>query len=153
LHIELPRYSEARVESAELTDVNPAEYRADLVVLLVEGKPVLGIVLEVQLQEDARKRFTWPVYTASLRARLECPACVLVVTATETVARWCRKPIELGPGNTFVPIVCGPNAVPVVDDVAAAERDPELAVLSCIAHGSDAGAEVLGRAMSDAAQD
>jgi hypothetical protein len=29
-HVTLPSYSEARVESAELSDVNPAEYRADL---------------------------------------------------------------------------------------------------------------------------
>jgi hypothetical protein len=62
------------------------------------------------------------------------------------MARWCRKPIDLGPGNTFVPLVIGPASVPVIDDVAAAERDPELAVLSCIAHGSEARAEVLGRA-------
>ncbi len=38
-----------RLESAELTDVKPAEYRADLVVLLCDGEPVLGIVVEVQL--------------------------------------------------------------------------------------------------------
>ena len=146
MHVELPAYSEARVESAELTDVNPAEYRADLVVLLVDGKPVLGIVVEVQLQEDPRKRFTWPVYVAGLRARLKCPACVLVVTPTEAMARWCKSPIDLGPGNAFVPLVIGPASVPVIDDAAAAERDPELAVLSCIAHGSEAHAELLGRA-------
>ncbi len=40
----------------------------------------------------------------------------------------------------------GPASVPFVDDVAAAERDPELAVLSCIAHGNEAHAEILGRA-------
>jgi hypothetical protein len=146
LHVAVPAYSEARVESAELTDVHPAEYRADLVVLLVDGKPVLGIVVEVQLQEDPRKRFTWPVYVSGLRARLGCPACVLVVTATEAVARWCRTPIEMGPGNAFVALVIGPASVPVIDDVAVAERAPELAVLSCIAHGSEAHAEVLGRA-------
>lgn len=49
LHLTLPAYSEVRLESADLTDVNPAEYRADLFVLLVDGKPVLGIVVEVQL--------------------------------------------------------------------------------------------------------
>jgi hypothetical protein len=146
LHVELPAYSEARVESAELTDVNPAEYRADLVVLLVDGKPVLGIVIEVQLGEDPRKRFTWPVYVAGLRARLKCPACVLVVTPTEAMARWCRKPIDMGPGNTFLPLVIGPSSVPVVDDAAVAERDPELAILSVMAHGHEARAEVLGRA-------
>jgi hypothetical protein len=47
LHIALPAYSEVRIESAELTDVSPAEYRADMVVLLVDGKAVLGIVVEV----------------------------------------------------------------------------------------------------------
>ena len=72
LGIELPAYSEVRLESAELTEAVPAEYRADLVVLLVDGKPVLGIVVEVQLKPDARKRFSWPVYVAGLRARLEC---------------------------------------------------------------------------------
>jgi hypothetical protein len=115
-------------------------------VLLVDGKPVLGIVVEVQLSPDPKKRFSWPVYVAGLRARLKCPACVLVVTATETMARWCREPIELGPGNVFSPLVLGPASVPVIDDVAAAERDPELAVLSVIAHGNEAHAEVLGRA-------
>jgi len=146
LHVQLPAYSEVRLESADLTDIEPAAYRADLVILLVEGKPVLGIVVEVQLSAKREKRFSWPVYVAGLRARLRCPACVLVVTPTESVARWCREPIALGPGNVFVPLVIGPAAVPVVDDVAAAERDPELAVLSCIAHGDEAHAERLGRA-------
>jgi hypothetical protein len=36
LRIELPAYSEARVESADLTDLEPAERHADLVVLLVD---------------------------------------------------------------------------------------------------------------------
>jgi len=146
LHVALPVYSEVRLDSAELTDINPAEYRADLVVLLVDGKAVLAIVVEVQLSPDPRKRFTWPVYVAGLRARLKCPACVLVVTPTEDVARWCRQPIDVGPGSSLSPLVIGPASVPVIDDVAAAERDPELAVLSVIAHGDTAHAEVLGRA-------
>ena len=142
----LPEYSEVRLESAELTDVQPAEYRADMVVLLVDGKPVLGIVVEVQLHEDPRKRFTWPLYAAGLRARRECPTCVLVVTPSEAIARWCRKPIDVGPGNSFVPLVIGPASVPVVDDAAMAEGAPELAVLSVLAHGREARADVLGRA-------
>jgi hypothetical protein len=68
LHVELPEYTEARVDSADLTDIQPAEYRADLVVLLLNGVPVLGIVVEVQLQSDDRKQFVWPVYVANLRA-------------------------------------------------------------------------------------
>ncbi|MBI4514722.1 MAG: hypothetical protein HY699_02770, partial [Deltaproteobacteria bacterium] len=67
LHVAPPVYSEARIEPAELTDVQPAEYRADLVVLLYEGTPVLGIVVEVQLRPDADKCYSWPVYAAGLR--------------------------------------------------------------------------------------
>ena len=33
LHQELPSYTEARIDSADLSEVQPAEYRADLVVL------------------------------------------------------------------------------------------------------------------------
>jgi hypothetical protein len=139
LGVTLPAYSDARVDSADLTDLQPAEYRADLVVLLVTGKPVLGIVVEVQLElkKEDRKLYTWPVYVANLRARLECPVCVLVVTGSESVAERARGPIELGPGSTVTPFVVGPKAVPVVRDAAAALRDPELAVLSAMAHGKD----------------
>ena len=139
LGVELPAYAEARVESADLTEVVPAEYRADLVVLLVDDKPVLGIVVEVQLElkEDDRKFFTWPSYLANLRARLECETCVLVVTPSEAVATRARKPIRLGPGSTVNLFVVGPNAVPVIVDVAAAKRGPELAVLSAMAHGAE----------------
>jgi len=146
LHIELPMYSQARVESADLTDIKPAERRADLVVLLVDGKAVLGIVVEVQLSFDPDKQLSWPAYVVGVRARFKCPACVLVVTVSETVARSCREPIELGPGNVFVPLVIGPAAVPVIDDVTSAERDPELAVLSALAHGHEPQAERIGRA-------
>lgn len=139
LGIELPAYAEARVESADLTEVLPTEYRADLVVLLVNGKPVFGIVVEVQLElrEDDRKFFTWPSYVANLRAYLECEACVLVVTPSEAVATRASRPIRLGPGSTVSPFVVGPKAVPIVRDPEAAKRDPELAVLSAMAHGGD----------------
>ena len=146
LHRALPAYSEVRLESTDLTDLAPAEYRADLVVLLVDGTPVLGIVVEVQLRRDDRKRFTWPVYVAGLRARLECPACVLVVTSSDAVADWCRMPIDLGPGGALSPLVVGPASVPVFDDANVAERDPELAVLSVLAHGHEPHAEAIGRA-------
>jgi hypothetical protein len=135
LGVELPAYTEVRVESADLTDVVPAEYRADLVVLLVDGKPVFAIAVEVQLARDERKRFTWPVYVTGLRARFECDATVLVVTPTMDVARWAAAPIELGPGGTLRPLVLGPDAVPVIVDESRAQADPELAILSVMAHG------------------
>lgn len=73
LGVPLPAYSEVRIESAELTQVVPTEYRADLVVLLLEGRPLFAIVIEVQLSRDEGKWMSWPVYLASLRARVGCP--------------------------------------------------------------------------------
>lgn len=138
LHVELPYYTESRIDSADLTEVQPTEYRADLVVLLLAGTPVLGIVVEAQLSPDERKCFVWPVYVTSLRARLECPVCLLVLTAQDTVARWASRPVELGGGNRFTPLVLGPSGVPEITDEAQAQSDPELAVLSAMAHGKDA---------------
>jgi ABC-type bacteriocin/lantibiotic exporter with double-glycine peptidase domain len=46
LHMELPEYSDIRIDSADLNDIQPAEYRADLVVLLTSSRPVLGIIVE-----------------------------------------------------------------------------------------------------------
>src|SRR5690606_19016826 len=108
---------------------------ADLVALLIDGNPVLGIIVEVQLQPDRRKRFSWPVYVTGLRARLECPCCLLVVTASENTATWAQEPIPLGPGAQLVPLVVAPNGIPIVTDPERAMQDPELAVLSVMAHG------------------
>jgi len=137
LHVELPAYREVRADSAELTEVVPTPYHADVVILLIDDKPVFGIIVEAQLGKDKRKPFTWPQYATSLRAKLECPVCVLVLTTSEALAEWARTPIHLGPCGTFSPLVIGPAAVPIVRDVEQAKRDPELAVLSAMAHGKE----------------
>lgn len=59
---------------------------------------------------------------------------LLVVTPSEATARWAARPIEVGCG-TLTPMVVGPTRVPVVTDVERAKRDPELALLSVMAHG------------------
>jgi hypothetical protein len=136
LKVSLPSFSEARVHSASFTDLNPAEYRADLVVLLLQDRPVLGIVVEAQLHVDPRKRYTWPFYSVGLRVRLSCPTCVLVVAPRADVAAWAAEPFDMGPGCRFAPQVLGPGMVPVVSDATRAAEQPELAVLSAMAHGS-----------------
>jgi hypothetical protein len=135
LHVPLPKYSEVRIESAELSNAVPTEYRADLVVLLIDGKPVLGIIVEVQLKPEERKRWVWPVYVSGLRARLECECCLLVVTPSSKTAAWASAPIVTGPGGQLVPLVLGPKGVPAVTDEQQARRFPELAILSIMAHG------------------
>jgi hypothetical protein len=135
LGLTLPDYASVRTASADFTNIIPAEYRSDLVVLLVDDKPVFAIVLEVQLGVDDDKRFSWPVYATTLRARFRCPSTVLVVTPKPSVVPWASRPIPLGPGSSFTPFVLGPSAVPTITDPAVAVADPELAVLSVMAHG------------------
>lgn len=138
LHVNLPRHTQARIESADLTNIQPTEYRADLVAVLIENAPVLGIIVEVQLSVDERKRYVWPVYVASLRARLKCPVCLLVITLDERVARWAKTPTLLGGSNVFEPLVLNRSGVPEISDDTQAFADPELAVLSALAHGRNA---------------
>ena len=137
LRVKLPRYTDVSIDSAEFTQVQPAEYRADLVIQLLRGKPKLGIVVEVQRSSPTRKRFVWPAYVTHLRARIELPVCLLVIATTDAVARWAAKPIELGGSNQFTPLVLGPAGIPEITDEDAARADPELAVLSAVAHGFD----------------
>jgi hypothetical protein len=49
LRAELPEFTEARIDSSDLTNILPAERRADLVIQLRHGDCVFGIVVEVQL--------------------------------------------------------------------------------------------------------
>jgi hypothetical protein len=137
LHLRLPQYREAQILSADFTDIQPAEYRADMAIQLRDEDTVFGIVLEVQLSQDRRKRFVWPAYVSLLRARLECPVELLVVTPDESVARWAAQPIEIGRLNTFTPIVVSPSAIPALVDEEVARANPQLAVLSAMAHGCD----------------
>jgi len=135
LHVPLPEYTEARLDSADLTDTVPTEYRADVVVLLVNDQPVLGIIVEIQLEVDQHKAFSWPAYLVNLRARIKCRCCLLVVAPEPAVARWAAQRIDLGPGAGLTPLVLGPEGVPVIRDVSLAKKSPELAVLSALAHG------------------
>lgn len=150
----VPEYDSVELPDADLSQLAPTEYRAVQVVLLRArtGEPVLGIVLEVQLRRDEAKPYSWPLYLAALRARWRCPCLLLVVTPSESVARWAARPIDLGqPGSSFVPLVLGPSAIPVVTDPERARRSPELALLSVQAHGHSEAALAVGQAAASAA--
>src|SRR3954465_11311094 len=145
LGISLPDYTEARIASADLTEIQPAEYRADIVVILFhDGNPVRVVIVEVQLAADPQKRLSWPAYVAVARAVHGCPAALLVVAPEPAVAGWCAEPIETGvPGFVLRPPVLRRTAVPVVTDREEAVRRPELGVLSAMAHGeTDRGATI-----------
>lgn len=60
---------------------------------------------------------------------------MLVVTASAKTARWAAEPISTGPGGQLLAFVVSPEGVPVITDLERAKQDPELAVLSVMAHG------------------
>ncbi len=116
-----------------------------MVVQLFDGAAVFGVIVEMQLSVDERKRFVWPAYVANLRARLECPVSLLVITADDAVARWAARSVDMGGLHQFAPYVLGPSGVPEVIDEAMARANPELAVLSAMAHGRDASTDRVVR--------
>ncbi len=145
LGLQVPRYREVRIEEADFTEPLPTEYRADLEVSLAGERPVMGFVVELERSRDDRKRFSWPVYAASLHARLRCQVCLLVVTDDPAVAEWAARPIAtVQPGSPFVPLVLGPEQIPRIRDAGEAAARPELAVLSALAHGRGAHRERRG---------
>jgi hypothetical protein len=133
----VPAHEHVECSSNELNKVVPAEFRADAVVVLrsKQGRPVLGVIVEVQLRPSRSKQWTWPYYLMSLRTRLKCPVVLLVVSPSAAVARWCARPIPLGhPNLTLTPLVLGPDRVPVVTDAGVAAQHLEQMMLSAIAH-------------------
>lgn len=140
LGVTVPHHARACLESGTLSEIGPVEFRADAVVVLRDGEdrngaPVMAVVVEVQRRRDAGKRWSWPMYMSALRARLKCAVVLLVVCPNSTVAGWCAELIAMGhPGFVLQPLVAGPDAIPVVDGAAKARADPELAVLSALAH-------------------
>lgn len=149
----IPAFERIEVKPADLTELIPIAYRADVLVLLVREQPVFAIIVEVQLKRDPDKKLAWPLYTAAAHARYRCPACLVVYAPGKGIASWCAEPIDYGqPGSPFTPIVRQPSAIEKVKDPAVAAKHPYRAVLSAVAHGEDedafdvAKAAVLGLA-------
>jgi hypothetical protein len=145
LGVDVPAYERVQIEEAEVAQILPPSYHADLVFSLHRGAPVMAIVLEVQRSVDPRKHARWPTYVADVHARVGCATYLVVFATSHEVARWAAKPIAtFQPGSCFAPIVLGPGAIPVVTSADAAERAPELAVLSVLTHA--AGDDEVARA-------
>jgi len=110
-----------------------------------------AFVVEVQLRPDEDKRYSWPMYVGGTRRRLRCPVTLVVITTSQSTARWCSEPIDLGRGCMILrPLVIGPDQIPRSVAADEARNDPDLAVLAVIAHGRKPGSEALGRVALEA---
>ncbi len=143
--VSAPAFEQARLSSGDLTDAPPMEYQAGAVITLTAGDvPVLGIVVdvvEVEFRRDVGKWPYWPVYVGTLYARSDCLVFSLVVCSNPVVEAWFGLPVMMSaPGWLLTPLLF-PAEVPVVTDPSLAKRQPELAVLSAMAHGGRSGEE------------
>ena len=144
------------VTSIDLSQVTSTEYRADAVVELRdrENAVLAAVVVEVQLDRDPDKKYTWPAYVSVLRARLRRSVTLLVFTSDPAVTRWAKKPIDLGhPGFCLEPIVIQLEDLPESVDRPLAQKLPELAVLTAMAHPSRTTAETAVEAIARLPED
>ncbi len=134
--VSVPTFDQALASSSDLSAVMSTEYRADAVItFLSQGEPVHAVIVEVQLGPIEKKRRSWPAYVANLHSRLGCPVQLLIVCPGASIARQCAEPIVVSePGLSLTALVLGPDAVPVVTDSVTARRNPELTILSALAH-------------------
>ena len=151
----LPAYASVRVREADLGQLRPTQHRADLTLVLVDAaeRPKLGLVVEVQTQIRADKRWVWPLYVAAFHARIRAPVTLIVVAPSPSVARWARQPIaSFQHGVGFAPLVLGPDAIPWIADEEVALVAPELGLLSALAHGNEDGGVAVALAAIGAAR-
>jgi hypothetical protein len=127
---------------ASFAEIAPASYAADLVLRAKDTT----LVIEVQRARNDAKQASWPLYAASAHAASERPTWLVVVALDRTVAEWARRPITTFHGGCFAPLVIGPDEIPRVVDRDLALEQPELAVLSALAHGREPDAEAVGLA-------
>jgi hypothetical protein len=138
LRLRLSPNTGVQLEAADLTELRPTPYKADAVITLTGPKGKVVLVVEAQLDRNADKRFTWPVYLASARERARCPAILLVICPKQATATWCSTPIDLGhPGLRLVPLVVGPDQLRLPQTPDEVQQDPALALLTTMLHSND----------------
>lgn len=128
-------------EPASLQEGKGAEERPDAVTLFraPAGRPSLVVVIAVQFHVEAAKPALWEQWVEEASRQHRCSALLLVVAPEPHVARWVRGALAAGRGGVLRPSVITYGDIPRVIDAKAAQRLPELAVLSALAHPSVEG--------------
>ncbi|MCK6520781.1 DUF4351 domain-containing protein [Myxococcota bacterium] len=149
----LPSAEEVQGEllPGDLSQSAAPEYRADVVVRLT-GATEMTVIVEAQLQPDPTKAYSWPVYVSVAQSQRRGKVALLVLTLNESTARWAAQPVPVGITGTLRPVVIGPKSLPVVTELAQAQENPEIAVLSALAHGRRKVGAQVGRVAAEAAR-
>lgn len=136
-HIETDDDTVIRARSTNFIDIAPVDYHSDGAFTF--GEPVVRtLLIEVQRRKDLRKQFAWMQYIAALYAEHQAPVDLIVFAENASVARWARKPIDVGSGILWRPVVIGPEELAAQQHSAVFKEYPELVVLAMqICQGSE----------------
>jgi hypothetical protein len=137
--LRLPVRVTGSLGSADMSQVAPAQYFADMVVVLSDqqtGKPVLAVVIEPQGRDRKTKKVSWPVYLTTAIKANKVPRAILVVICWDSrEAALCRRVIPTGhPGFDLYPIVVDPRTFPSLEDAG-----PYLTILAGATKAIDLG--------------
>jgi hypothetical protein len=135
----LPARVAGALGSADMSQVAPAQYFADMVVVLSDqqtSKPILAVVIEPQGRDRKTKKVSWPVYLTTAIKANKVPRAILVVICWDArEAALCRRVIPTGhPGFDLYPIVVDPRTFPNWKDAG-----PYLTILAGAAKAIDLG--------------
>ena len=136
-HLPLPASVTGALGSADMSQVAPAQYLADMVVVLTDQqtrKPVLAVVIEPQGRDRKTKKASWPVYlTTAIKANKVPRAIRVVICWDPREAARCRRVIPTGhPGFDLYPIVVDPRTFPSGEDAG-----PYLTILAAATKAID----------------
>ena len=146
------RVGEACIRSGQATVGQVPTLGADLGLELhrpFATHPSMALTVEVQLNLDDEKPYSWIPYLGSQYYRLHVPAYLLVVTNDPVIARWAAGPFRAG-HLTLEPWVLGPGDVPAITTIEDARRSLEMALFSGIIHGRERVAARIGLVLRQA---
>lgn len=113
---------------------------ADLALIIHTTTGTFGLVVEVQLGDDAQKEWTTVLYRAALRRRIESPAWSVVFSPEASVRRGLLQRM-FGAEPELRPYVIMPELLPPIWDQNQAVDDYPAAVLGVAMHSCEANIE------------
>ncbi|MCX4242500.1 hypothetical protein [Paraliomyxa miuraensis] len=146
----LPRFRRGESASSQIPPL-----RADLTLELHRpdhDDPFAAGTVEIQLNRDDDKPYSWLHYHSGLHYRLRIPTFLVVVTNDPEVATWAAGPFHSGM-VTIRPWVIGPANVPVIATPQEARAALPQALLSGMVHGREPVAAEIGTALAAALDD
>jgi hypothetical protein len=132
-------YHDACLESVDLNERLPTEYRADSVISVKgpDGRKRF-VIVEVQRTYKEEKVWTWAAYAGALMGRHKCGVMLVVVCLDQKTADKYRRPITSAESSLIIcPVVVGPNELPILREAQDVLASPEIATLSAITRPND----------------